>query len=180
MSDVDNSAERLWIHIGGKQVKPPWKIFDIRPRAGVDFVGDCRDLSMFAGESVDRVYASHVYEHLSYLNELPSAFVEVHRILKPGGLFYVSVPDLEKLCRMFLKPGNDGNRRFTIMRMMFGGQTHEHDFHKVGLTLEFMLHLLQQANFSQATRVEEFGLFEDASTIRFEGELISLSVIATK
>ena len=173
-------AEALRLHIGGSEVKEGWKIMDVREGPGVDFVGDCRDLSRFASESVEIVYASHVYEHVSYLTELPAAFCEVHRVLKPGGLFYVSVPDLAKLCELFLRPDMNGNMRYKVMRMMFGGQTHEHDFHRAGLTMEFVEHLLGRAKFRRAERVETFGLFEDTSILRFYGELISLNVVATK
>jgi len=176
----DAPDQPLRLHIGGKKPAAGWKLLDIRAVPGVDFVGDCRNLSEFADESVDEVYASHVYEHLGYVNELPDAFRELHRILKPGGVARISVPDIETLCRLFLQYESDGNARFVLMRMMFGGQMHPHDFHRTGLNWQFMLHLLSQAGFTQWERVAEFGLFEDASSLRFNGELISLNVIAKK
>ncbi|HEX8523898.1 MAG TPA: methyltransferase domain-containing protein [Tepidisphaeraceae bacterium] len=172
--------EPLRLHVGGHQVKEGWKILNIQQLPGVEFVGSCTDLSQFAANSVDEVYASHVYEHLGYLYELPQALREVNRVLKPGGIFYVGVPDLEKLCTMFVRPEATIDDRFNIMRMMFGGQMDAYDYHKAGLTLEFMQHLLKRSNFSSVERVENFGLFEDLSSMTFHGEPISLNVIARK
>ena len=171
-------AQRL--HIGGKQVKEGWKILNIQPGDGVDFVGDAADLSQFDDEMFDEVYASHVIEHLSYQKELPEALKGVYRILKPGGVFRMSVPNLETLCKLFLHDDVNIKGKFRIMRMMFGGQIDEYDFHKVGLTWEFARHYFGQAGFKTLTRVREFGTFDDASSLKFGGNLISLNVEAVK
>jgi hypothetical protein len=64
--------------------------------------------------------------------------------------------------------------------MMFGGQTDEHDFHRVGLTQEFAFEFLSMAGFRTARRVLEFGLFEDTSLLKFCGVPISLNIEAVK
>ena len=89
------SEEPFRLHIGGIEPRPSWKIWNIQPGPGVDFVGDCSDLSQFADESVDEIYASHVLEHLDHKREIPKASKELHRILKPTGVLSISVPDLE-------------------------------------------------------------------------------------
>lgn len=166
------------LHIGGKQVMTGWKILNVQPGPGVDFVGDCRDLGQFDDQSVDEIYASHVMEHLSYHLPLKHALSECHRVLKPGGCAKISVPDFEKLCRLYLDPQRTIDERFHLMRMIFGGQVDAYDFHYVGLSYELLSSYLTGAGFSRIDRVEEFSLFEDSSTIRFAGELISLNVIA--
>jgi len=173
-------AEPLRLHIGGKAPKEGWKILNIQSGPHVDFIGSCTDLEQFADESVAEVYASHVLEHLDYVQELPHTLKEIHRILAPNGSLYISVPDLECLMKLYVQPGVSINDRFMIMRMMFGGQTDAFDFHKVGLTFDFLCHYLGQAGFPSATRVAELGLFPDTSSMRFLGQLISLNVIAHK
>lgn len=173
-------GETLRLHIGGLEAKPGWKILNIQPGDGVDFVGNCGDLSRLADESVTEVYAAHVLEHLGYLDELPRALAEIHRVLVPGGIARLSVPDFELLCRMFLHPELAADARYHVMRIMFGGQTDPHDYHHVGLTWEFLENYLKEAGFVSIKRVSEFGLFDDASSLKLFDNLISLNVEATK
>ena len=172
----------LRLHIGGAGAErvPGWKILDIQRGPGVDFVGDCSDLGQFGDESIDEIYASHVLEHLGYLEELPRALAEFHRVLRKGGNAKISVPDFEALCRMFLEPGLTLDERILVMRMAFGGQTDPFDFHYVGLSHDILGSLLKDAGFSRAERVDEFRLFSDTSSHRFRGTLISLNLIAYK
>jgi predicted SAM-dependent methyltransferase len=104
----------------------------------------------------------------------------IHRVLSATGEFYFSVPDLEELCRLFLDPKLDREQRFHVMRMMFGGQTDEFDFHYIGLTHEFMLEYFSAAGFSNVKRVASFGLFHDTSEYKPYGSPISLNLIARK
>ncbi len=92
----------------------------------------------------------------------------------------MSVPDLETLCKLFLHDGIDFNGKFRIMRMMFGGQVDEHDFHKVGLTWDIARYYFGQAGFKTLRRVEEFGIFDDASSLKVGKVLISLNVEAVR
>lgn len=168
------------LHIGGKQQMVGWKILNVQPGPGVDFVGDCSDLSAFDDQSVDEIYASHVMEHLGYREPLRKALREFCRVLKRGGTARIGVPDFERLCRMYVDPRHSADDRFFIMQMVFGGQVDEYDFHRVGLNFETLSAYLTAAGFSRVERVGDFGLFDDDSTIRFSGEPISLNVIAYK
>lgn len=172
--------EALRLNIGGEEPAPGWKIVNLRPGPGVDHVADCTDLGMFADASVDDIYASHVLEHLPYLEKLPRALKEFHRVLKPGGRARISVPDLEVLCRLFVEARAQPNDRILIMRMMFGGQLDPLDFHYVGLSFDILSGLLATAGFSRPERVAEFGLFNDTSAARMLGTLVSLNVVAYK
>jgi len=55
----------------------------------------------FASDSVDAVYASHVWEHL-YRQDAEKVTREVLRVLKPGGVLRLAVPNLEYYCRAYL------------------------------------------------------------------------------
>jgi predicted SAM-dependent methyltransferase len=68
----------LKLHIGGTVPHPYWKILDIEQHPEVDFVTDAKDLSMFADNLVDIIYASHVLEHFYYNidNELVNSLME--------------------------------------------------------------------------------------------------------
>jgi len=169
----------LRLHIGGRIAHPDWKIFNIEAGPAVDFVGHCADLSRFADGSVLEIYASHVIEHLGYHKELPAALREFNRVLIPGGRLRVSVPDLDTLCRLFLDRELSLDQRECVMRFMFGAQTGPADFHYIGLNEELLRAYLSDAHFTEITRVEKFGLFDDASS--FEYKLpISLNMSARK
>ena len=66
------------------------------------------------------------------------------------------------------------------MRMMFGGQIDDYDFHYFGWNFEFLNDYLMSSNFSKVERVNSFGLFEDTSNYKPYGFPISLNVIAYK
>lgn len=50
----------------------------------------------------DAAYASHVLEHLT-LPQATAFLAEINRVLKPGGLVRLAVPDLEGICREYLR-----------------------------------------------------------------------------
>lgn len=169
-----------WLHIGGKEKKHGWKILNIMAAESVDYVGDIHDLSSFPENSFDIVYASHVLEHVSHNNEIHAALRGVRRTLRPGGKFFVSVPDLDTLCRMFTHKQATKELRFLVMRIMFGNQSDAHDFHQVGLAADFLADFLHAAEFREVHRVPEFGIFNDTSTLKVHGIPISLNMVAIK
>lgn len=69
-------------------------------------IGDIRKRLPLAASSVDRAYCSHVLEHLA-LDDCRAALRETYRILKPGGIFRLVLPDLEAQTRAYLE--NVGN-----------------------------------------------------------------------
>ena len=168
------------LHIGGRIHRAGWQILNIQPGEHVDHVGDARDLSRFADQSFDMVYASHTFEHLSHAGGLRKAIGEVARVLRPGGRFFIAVPDLKTLCSLFLQPELPDEERFRVMCMMFGGQRDPYDFHYVGIWDGYLADLLMEVGFREIYRVERFGMFHDDSETRYEGELISLNVVAVK
>jgi predicted SAM-dependent methyltransferase len=172
----------LKLHIGGKQAHPDWKIINIEPLPEVDFVCDASKLDRFEDNSVAIIYASHVLEHFYYGidNELVNTLKEWRRVLEPGGQLLVSVPDLRTLCWLYNDPKLEISQRHHLMRIMFGGQTNQYDVHKVGLDEEILGYYAAEAGFSDYSNVEEFGLFDDCSIIKFMGVLISLNAILTK
>lgn len=173
-------SETLKLHIGGKEKSPGWKILNIAPNPDVDFVGSCTDLEQFYDNSVTEIYASHVLEHLGFRHELPKALSEFYRILTPGGIARISVPDMDILCQIVIHPQLKVEERIFIMSHLFGGQTDQYDFHKVGLNFELLSHFLVNAGFKGIARVDDFHLFNDCSSLRRFGHPISVNVEARK
>lgn len=169
------------LNIGGEQAHPEWEIFNIQPGEHVDHVGDAQDLSCFADETFDEIYASHILEHFDFNGSLPAVLKHWYRVLKPGGKMYISVPNLEVLCRFFaMKDEFTFKQRLMLMHMMFGGHSSNHDYHYTGFDFDILAHFLANAGFTRMIPVEELGIFEDTSVVCIKGVPISLNVIVLK
>lgn len=169
------------LHIGGKQARPGWEILDVNPGPHVDHQGNAIDLSAFADGTFGELYASHVLEHFDYKDDLLKALREWHRVLAPGGVLHLSVPDIDTLAHLLLQRQRlDVNQRWQVMRMMFGGHVDAHDYHLVGLNQEFLTGFLKAAGFEGLQRVPRHGLFNDTSDMVVAGTPISLNLNATR
>ena len=168
------------LHIGGKEIKEGWSILNIQKNDGVDFIGDISDLSQFGDNSIDEIYASHVVEHINQKN-IKKTLSGIHRVLTTNGKFYISVPDMDVLCRIFISKEAPTKVKFHVMRMMFGGQIDEFDFHYFGWNLEFLKDYLSSAGFKKIEKVKFFSIFNDTSNYAPYNEVpISLNIIAYK
>lgn len=90
----------LNIGCGGSR-HPAWLNVDIAPGHAAVFDWNIRTPFPLPGETFDAVYHSHVLEHLPK-NEAPGFISECFRLLKPGGILRVAIPDLEAICRVYL------------------------------------------------------------------------------
>lgn len=169
------------LHVGGHEPKAGWEILNANPAPYVDHVCNAIDLSKFGDNTFQQIYASHVVEHFDYKDEMTKALVEWYRVLSPGGEVFVSVPDLDTLCHLFLdKAQLSGDERFFVMRMMFGGHVDKYDYHVVGLNQDFLGSFLHHSGFVNIRRVQNFGIFQDTSSMVFKGVPISLNMMAEK
>jgi len=158
-----------------------WEVLNAVAGPHVDHLCNANDLSQFADETFAEIYASHVVEHLDYKDELIATLKEWNRVLVPGGIIYVSVPDLDILANLLLEKNKlNLEERFFVMRMIFGGHLDQYDYHVVGLNEEFLGFFLHHAGYVNMRRVNNFGLFDDHSAGEFKGVAISANVIAEK
>lgn len=63
--------------------------FDIRPVAEVNFQMDVQDMSRIPNEEFEIFFSVHVLNHVP---DDSKALKEIYRVLKPGGLFFVTIP----------------------------------------------------------------------------------------
>ena len=84
----------LKLHLGcGKTLKAGWINVDLWPHA--DLALDMRRPLPFADGSCAIIYSEHFLEHLDYPEPVLGLLHECHRVLRPGGVFSVGVPDTE-------------------------------------------------------------------------------------
>jgi SAM-dependent methyltransferase len=108
---LDSNARELKLHIGcGKGLLEGWVNIDIHPAP----------LSMnilwglpFANGSVRYVFVSHLLEHLFFPRDVTPFLQEIRRVLAPGGIVRIVVPDVEQCIEAY---GNNDRRFFGSRR----------------------------------------------------------------
>lgn len=88
---------RLNIGCGSKRIDGYIGV-DLAPEADVH--ADIKELP-FPDDHADEIMGIHVFEHL-YRWEAPAALAEWLRVLKPGGLLVLEMPDIIKVARYIL------------------------------------------------------------------------------
>lgn len=86
----------------GSVFHPDWVNLDTTPAAPGVIAHDLRHGMPFPDESFDGVYGSHVLEHLQPL-EAKRTLAECFRVLRPGGVVRLVVPNLEAIARLYLQ-----------------------------------------------------------------------------
>jgi predicted SAM-dependent methyltransferase len=87
-------GEDLKLHFGcGSTIKAGFINIDLGDKA--DLRLDVREPIPFPANSCSMVYSEHFLEHLGYPDEAIFFLSECSRVLRPGGLFSVGVPDAE-------------------------------------------------------------------------------------
>jgi SAM-dependent methyltransferase len=96
--------------------------------------------------SISAVFSSHVLEHL-FLDEVPRLIVEIYRVLVPGGVCRMVVPDLEKIVRLF---DEEDPRPFLNAMYEIGRRSDVKNAHHCGFTGKSLVRLFGEAGFSRS------------------------------
>jgi len=175
---------RLLVHLGCGPIELPGYInVDMMPLPHVHFVGGVQSLPMFGDSSVDLLYACHVLEHVPR-RELVETLVEWRRVVKPGGVVRISVPDFDLLLKMSEAEGSLAS----IQDPLFGSYEHSYDLHHSAFNDPSLRALLLRAGFTTVREwnPEREGLvpYRDWSTRRATGKrgtyFVSLNLEAVR
>jgi predicted SAM-dependent methyltransferase len=102
----------LQLNLGcGLNLKPGWVNIDLGKFADLQL--DLREPFPFPDNSAAFIYSEHVFEHFSYPEEAGHILSESLRVLRPGGVFSIGVPDSEMAIGAY---GNEDNDFFRISR----------------------------------------------------------------
>jgi predicted SAM-dependent methyltransferase len=74
---------------------PGWINTNLEPGPGVDLSGDIRDGLPLPSDSIRYIASMHALVELPYLEIVP-ALRELHRVLEPGGVLRLGLPDLNR------------------------------------------------------------------------------------
>lgn len=98
----------LLVNLGaGALGRAGWINVDAVAAPGVNCVYDCRTRLPFASHSVRGIFCEHFFEHIDYTEEAPAFLAECWRVLQPGGVLRLIVPDAERYLRAYCAEGWD-------------------------------------------------------------------------
>jgi len=176
------------LHLGcGKRHLNGYFHVDIIDYEHVDFVCDIACLDFLKNESCDEIYASHTLEHFKAI-DIKKALLEWCRVLKPGGIIRLSVPDFDSILKYV---SDNGPASLEHMQgLLYGGQSHDYNFHHVCFNFHTLGKLLIECGFKNISRYDWRDFlpegFDDYSRaymphMDFEnGSLMSLNILAEK
>ncbi len=91
------------LHFGcGPRILPGWVNIDGWASPGIDFTTDLRQPLPFGDGSCRLIFTEHVFEHIDVEYRLP-VLREFFRILRPGGILRIVVPDCEQFVSAYLR-----------------------------------------------------------------------------
>src|SRR5579864_4812857 len=164
------AASKLVLNVGcgyvGQRLHPSfeggeWRELrlDIDPAVNPDIVCSMTDMHPLASGSVDAIWSSHNLEHL-HRHEVPVALAEFLRVLRPGGMLLLTMPDLQKIAELvaadeleveaYLSPsGPIAPLDMICVHTASLAQGNLHMAHKTGFTSRTLNLLLAEAGFTE-------------------------------
>lgn len=135
------------LHLGcGKRFIPGFVHVDVIAQPHVDVVADARDLAFLPDNTLDLLYACHLLEHFDR-HEYRGVLREWHRVMKPGGVLRLSVPDFAACAALYYEQGLvDGLTG--LIGLVSGGQRDAFDYHKMVYDETLLTTELRGAGFS--------------------------------
>lgn len=179
------------IHLGcGNRKVPGWLNVDV---SGSDLNVDLSSGKLpFTDESISKIATQHVVEHLYYDEQFIPLMKEMNRVLVPGGIIWLSCPDLSKAINSYLMDKcktlvEDRLTRFPnspipkpsqhFLNVLF----HQNGSHKNLFDFEMLEHAANFAGMSEIVEIdEEAFLLENPEFPRRADELQTIYVKIVK
>jgi SAM-dependent methyltransferase len=116
---------RLRLHVGCGLVDAPGFVnIDLLAAPHVHVQAPVDDLSAFPDGCADLLYSCHCLEHFGF-RHTRAVLSEWARVLRPGGVLRVAVPDFSVIARAYAAGGTLGE----LQSLLLGGQDYRLNFH---------------------------------------------------
>jgi len=194
--------QKIKLHLGCGKVKIPGFIhIDFADYDHIDFKQSIGNLKQFSDNSVDLIYCCHAFEYFAR-DIADFVLQEWRRVLKPGGILRLAVPDFEAICKVYQKYGDLDGRgilgplygKIAVKRKtpIFSSEiaTHQFMYHKTVYDFKSLKKKLEDINFKdikmwdwRKTEHKDIDDFSQAYIPHMDKEngiLISLNVEAVK
>jgi predicted SAM-dependent methyltransferase len=141
----------------GEFPEPGWLNSDVKDVPGIDIVADVRTGLPLEDDSIDYITSIHALPELPYPDLVP-ALQELRRVLKPGGVLRLALPDLERGIAAYQRGDPDYfhvpdtearsvGAKFVTQMIWFG-------YSRSLFVHDFVEELLERAGFEEVTRCE--------------------------
>lgn len=175
------------LHLGcGKRFIPGFVHIDAIDYPHIDHVATIDNLSFIGDGSIDLIYNCHVLEHFKR-REVVRVLTEWKRVLTPGGILRISVPDFARLCEVYQR---HGSKLELVIGALFGRQDYLYNIHYNVFDYPTLSRILEEVGFEQVRRYDwretEHAEIDDYSQAyvphmdKENGILISLNVECVK
>jgi len=139
----------------GTSPDPGWVNSDIKDDPAVDVSADILQGLPLNADSFDYAVSIHALPELRYAEQVP-ALMELRRVLAPGGVLRLALPDLDRAIRAyqeddheyFLVPDSDARSigsKMIVQLLWYG-------YSKTLFTFDFVAELLERAGFGDVQR----------------------------
>lgn len=115
-----------------------------------DLALDAISLTGFDDDSVDLIETHHLFEHFTF-QEGRTALCEWRRVLRPGGILMMTMPDLDRVIALWRRSSHQDRylrSNSPIASMIWGSQEHAGMLHRSGYTKERIRELVSHAGFN--------------------------------
>jgi predicted SAM-dependent methyltransferase len=183
-----NSGPNLKLHLGcGKRHLPGFVHVDRADFPHIDFRAGVDRLDMFDDGVAELIYSSHVLEYFDRAEAL-RVLEEWKRVLRPGGVLRLAVPDFQSLSEIYFQHG----RLDLILGPLYGRMDVDGVFiyHKTTYDFSSMREVLERCGFQDVRRYdwrETIHLHVDDHSQAYiphmdkdHGKLVSLNVECSK
>jgi predicted SAM-dependent methyltransferase len=138
------------LHLGcGRRHIPGYVHIDVVDYPHVDHVSSIDNLSFLQDGSVELIYNCHVLEHFKR-REVRRVLGEWYRVLAPGGLLRVSVPDFAALCEVYARTRDLS----LVIGPIFGRQDYLYNIHYNLFDFDTLKSQLEDAGFREVRRYD--------------------------